>query len=171
MLPSIFDRGKLRTSRLCCSLSRLTVHTAMTGNTIERLMKLLYERLELMWLSFVHITANVHDSQNGEFYFRTVFYFRTNHKAAGSRTGSGAFRHVLLNWFLPENHCFLDVHFNFCTREGYLTGQNASFSALMSCVHKHCAVSRHVQRNSEVCWISINFSRALGALEFENLVG
>ena len=55
MLPSIFDRGKLRTSRLCCSLSHLTVHTEMTGNTIERLMKLLCERLELMWLSLVHI--------------------------------------------------------------------------------------------------------------------
>ena len=58
------------------------------------------------------VTANVHDSQNGEFYFRTVFHFRTNHEAAGSRTGSGAFRHVPLNWFLPENHCFLDVHFS-----------------------------------------------------------
>ena len=46
MLPSIFDRGKLRTSRLCCSLSHLTVHIEITGNTIERLMKLLYERLE-----------------------------------------------------------------------------------------------------------------------------
>ena len=57
------------------------------------------------------ITANVHDSQNGEFYFRTVFHFRTNHEAVGSRTGSGAFSHVPLNWFLPENHCFLDVHF------------------------------------------------------------
>ena len=56
-------------------------------------------------------TANEHGSQNGEFYFKTVFHFRTNHEAAGSRTGSGAFRHVPLNWFLPENHCFLDVHF------------------------------------------------------------
>ena len=61
---------------------------------------------------YICITANVHDSQNGEFYFRTVFHFRTNHEAAGSRTGSGAFRHVTLNWFLPENHCFLDVHFS-----------------------------------------------------------
>ena len=48
------------------------------------------------------------------------------------------------------------------TREGYLTGQNASNT--LRC-------SRHIHRNSEVCWISINFSRALGALEFENLVG
>ena len=56
-------------------------------------------------------TANEHDSQNGEFYFRTVFHFRTNHEAAGSRRGSGASRHVPLNWFLPENHCFLEVHF------------------------------------------------------------
>ena len=62
-------------------------------------------------LSDFYNPANVHDSQNGEFYFRTVFHFRTNHEAAGSRTGSGAFRHVPLNWFLPENHCFLDVHF------------------------------------------------------------
>ena len=64
--------------------------------------------------SFVKMkeTTNEHDSQNGEFYFRTVFHFRTNHEAAGSWTGSGAFRHVQLNWFLPENHCFLDVHFS-----------------------------------------------------------
>ena len=55
MLPSIFDRGKFRTSGLCCSLSHLAVHTEMTGNTIETLIKLLYERLELMWLSLVHI--------------------------------------------------------------------------------------------------------------------
>ena len=47
MLPSIFDRGKLRTSGLCYSLLHLTVYTEMTGNTIERLMKFLYERLEL----------------------------------------------------------------------------------------------------------------------------
>ena len=32
--------------------------------------------------------ANEHGSQNGEFYFRTVFHFRTNHEAAGSWTGS-----------------------------------------------------------------------------------
>ena len=57
------------------------------------------------------LSANEHGSQNGEFYFRTVFHFRTNHEAAGSQTGSGAFKHVPLNWFLPENHCFLDVHF------------------------------------------------------------
>ena len=47
--PSIFDREKLRTSGLCCSLSHLTVHTEMTGNTIEILMKLLYKRFELRW--------------------------------------------------------------------------------------------------------------------------
>ena len=52
-------------------------------------------------------SANEHVFQNGEFYFRTVFHFRTNHEAAGSRTGSGAFRNVPLNWFLPQNHCFL----------------------------------------------------------------
>ena len=52
MLPSIFDRGKLTTNGLCCSLSHLPVHTEMTGNTIERQTKLLYEKLKLMWLSF-----------------------------------------------------------------------------------------------------------------------
>ena len=37
--------------------------------------------------------------------------FPDESRSFGSRTGSGAFRHVPLNWFLPENHCFLDVHF------------------------------------------------------------
>ena len=32
------------------------------------------------------------------------------------------------------------------------------------------AVSRQVQRNSEVCWISINFSRALGPLSLKILL-
>ena len=48
MLPSVFDRGKFTTSGLCCSLSHLAVHTEMTGNTIERLMKLLYERVNVV---------------------------------------------------------------------------------------------------------------------------
>ena len=43
------------------------------------------------------VTTNEHGSQNSEFYFRTVFHFRTNHEAAGSRTGSGVFRHVPRN--------------------------------------------------------------------------
>ena len=41
-------KGKLRTSGLCCSLSHLAVHTEMTGNTIERLMKLLYEGVNVV---------------------------------------------------------------------------------------------------------------------------
>ena len=54
-----------------------------------------------------------------------------------------------------------DEFINFCTLEGYLTGQNASFSALMSCVPQTlCVVSHQVQRNQK-CWISVNFSRVL----------
>ena len=47
---------------------------------------------------------------------------------------------------------------NFCTREGYLTEQNASFSALMSCVPQTLsAVSSQVQRNQKcVGFLSIS---------------
>ena len=39
-----------------------------------------------------------------------------------------------ISFKVSSNSC-MDCIFNFCTREGYLTGQSASFSALMSCVH------------------------------------
>ena len=40
-----------------------------------------------MWTNLNTITANEHNSQNSELYFRTGFHFQTNHEAAGSRTG------------------------------------------------------------------------------------
>ena len=56
----------------------------------------------------------------------------------------------------------------FCTREGYLTGQKRHSPRLCVCVPEILgAVSRQVQRNWQK-WISIDFSRTLGALEFEN---